>query len=108
MRPVEQPGSADLKGSAGFSVGQVADLLGVQQAFLRRVERFDLVRPDRSTGQQRRYRPEDVAQLRTVIGLIDEGLTLTGVARVLELQAEVDALRAEIRSLKSSRAQHRT
>ena len=94
MNPVERPD--------GFSVGQVADLLGVQQAFLRRVESFDLVSPDRSAGQQRRYRPEDITQLRTVIGLVDEGLTLAGVQRVLALQAEVDALRAEIRRLKRS------
>jgi hypothetical protein len=33
--------------------------------------------------------------------LVDEGLTLAGVRRVLELQAEVTALRAEIQSLRS-------
>jgi polyhydroxyalkanoate synthesis regulator phasin len=36
------------------------------------------------------------------IGLIDQGLTLAGVRRVFELQAEVDRLRAEIADLQQA------
>jgi hypothetical protein len=35
--------------------------------------------------------------------LIDEGLTLAGVRRVMALQAEVDALKAEIIALRRAR-----
>ena len=84
-----------------FTVGQVADMLGVQQAFLRRLDRHDVVSPARSGGQQRRYSRLDVAQVQQALTLIGDGLTLPGVRRVLELQAEVRALRAEIARLKN-------
>ena len=86
----------------GYSVGQVAGLLGVQQAFLRRLEAHDLVRPPRSEGMQRRYRPADVEQVQQVVGLIGEGLTLTGVRRVLELQERVRALESELAELRAA------
>jgi DNA-binding transcriptional MerR regulator len=84
-----------------FSVGQVADLLDVQQAFLRRLDQQDLVRPARSEGSQRRYSQADIERVVAVCGLIDEGLTLEGVRRVMALQAEVARLRGELAEAKS-------
>lgn len=84
-----------------FTVGQVADMLGVQQAFLRRLDSHDVVSPARSEGQQRRYSRLDVSQVQQALELIGDGLTLAGVRRVLELQAEVRALRAEIARLRA-------
>ena len=86
-----------------FTVSQVAEAVGVQPAFLRRLDSFDVVSPARSTGAQRRYSRRDVTAIEQACALIDAGLTLAGVRRVLELQAEVDALRAEIASLKRGR-----
>lgn len=79
-----------------FSVGQVADMLGVQQAFLRRLDREDVVTPARSGGQQRRYSRDDVSQVQQALSLIGDGLTLTGVRRVLLLQQQVRELEAEL------------
>jgi DNA-binding transcriptional MerR regulator len=87
-----------------YSVGQVADMLGVQQAFLRRLDAHDVVSPARSEGQQRRYSRLDVGQVQEALGLIDEGLTLGGVRRVLALQAQVRALEAELARLRAERA----
>ena len=83
-----------------FTVSQVAEAVGVQPAFLRRLDSFDVVSPARSSGSQRRYSRRDVTAVEQACALIDEGLTLAGVRRVLELQAEVDALRAEIAALR--------
>jgi DNA-binding transcriptional MerR regulator len=84
-----------------FTVGQVADMLDVQQAFLRRLEAHDLVAPGRSAGNQRRYSRDDVDRVSRIRGLVDEGLTLAGVSRVIELQAEVARLQAEIAALRA-------
>lgn len=84
-----------------FTVGQVADMLDVQRAFLRRLETHDLVTPGRSDGNQRRYSQDDIDRVEHICGLIDEGLTLAGVRRVLELQAEVDRLKAQLASAKA-------
>ncbi len=83
-----------------YTVGQVADLVGVQQAFLRRLDQYDVVSPARSSGQQRRYSRVDVGRVEAALDLIDEGLTLAGVRRVFELQAEIDALKAELAQAK--------
>jgi len=83
-----------------FTVSQVAEMLDVQQAFLRRLDNHDLVSPARSEGFQRRYSRSDIDRVSEVCGLIDEGLTLAGIRRVFGLQAEVNALKAEIAALR--------
>jgi DNA-binding transcriptional MerR regulator len=94
----------DDRTSAIFTVGQVADMLDVRQAFLRRLESNELVSPERSDGNQRRYSRNDIDRVTNICGLIDDGLTLAGIRRVLELQEEVAALKA---ALAKARAQAR-
>lgn len=79
-----------------YSVGQVADMLDVQQAFLRRLDEFDVVRPHRSAGGQRRYSRHDIGQVRYVAGLVGEGMTLASIRRILHLEHEVARLNAEL------------
>ena len=78
-----------------FTVGQVAQMLEVQQAFLRRLDEFGVVRPSRSSGGQRRYSRTEVTVVRYVAQLADEGMTLAAIRRVLELEDQVRALEAE-------------
>ncbi len=91
-----------------FTVGQVSEMLNVQQAFLRRLDEFAVVTPSRSAGGQRRYTRNEIVAVRYVVELIDDGLTLAAVRRVLqletrvrELEAERDALRALLARLHS-------
>jgi len=79
-----------------FTIGQVAQILGVQPAALRRLDEQDIVRPDRSGGGQRRYSRQEVERLREVMALTDEGVTLAGVRHVLELRQQVSDLQDEI------------
>ena len=86
-----------------FTVGQVSEMLEVQQAFLRRLDEFRVVRPSRSAGGQRRYTRNEIVAVRYVVELMDDGLTLAAIRRVLQLEARVrdleaerDALRAEL------------
>jgi DNA-binding transcriptional MerR regulator len=85
--------------TAVFTVSQVADVLGVQQAFLRRLDTQALVSPARSDGGQRRYSRADIGRIEAIVGMVDEGLTLAGIKRVLELQAEVTELRRQVKQL---------
>jgi len=98
-RPAVKP--IDERGRPLFTVGQVAELLDVQQAFLRRIDQHDLVSPARSDGRQRRYSRDDISRVEQIVDLVGEGLTLAGVRRVLHLQAEVDALKAQVAELRS-------
>lgn len=91
-----------------FTVGQVSEMLEVQQAFLRRLDEYEVVTPSRSAGGQRRYTRNEIVIVRYVVELVDGGLTLPAVRRVLqletrvrELEAERDALRAALAALRS-------
>jgi DNA-binding transcriptional MerR regulator len=72
-----------------FTVGQVSIMLEVQQAFLRRLDDFGVVRPSRSGGGQRRYTRREITVVQYVVQLAGEGVSLAGIRRILELEAQV-------------------
>jgi MerR family transcriptional regulator/heat shock protein HspR len=78
-----------------FTVGQVSAMLEVQQAFLRRLDEHLVVRPSRSTGGQRRYTRREITVVQYVVGLVDDGMTLPAIRRVLALEARVAELERE-------------
>jgi MerR family transcriptional regulator, heat shock protein HspR len=88
-----------------FTVGQVAEMLEIQQAFLRRLDDFRVVRPSRSPGGQRRYTRREITVVQYVVNLVDEGMTLTAVRRVLELEEQVTELEAQIDALQAAVAE---
>jgi MerR family transcriptional regulator, heat shock protein HspR len=88
-----------------FTVGQVAQMLEVQQAFLRRLDEFGVVRPSRSAGGQRRYSRTEVTVVRYVTQLCDEGMTLAAVRRVLELEEQLRLLQTELDELRAALAE---
>ena len=90
-----------------YTVGQVADMLGVQPAFLRRIDLEDVVRPARSEGGQRRYSRADIALVQRVDGMAGEGMTLAGIRRILVLEAEVADLRQQLEAVKQRARQPR-
>jgi len=79
-----------------FAVGQVAELLDVQPAFVRRLDAERVVQPARSAGGQRRYSRVDIDRVRRVAAMADEGMTLVGIRRILELERELDDVRAQL------------
>jgi MerR family transcriptional regulator, heat shock protein HspR len=86
-----------------FTVGQVSEMLEIQQAFLRRLDQLGVVSPSRPSGNQRRYTRREITVVRYVVDLVDEGMTLTAIRRVLELEARVRELEARARQLEAER-----
>ena len=82
-----------------YTVGQVAELLGVQPAFVRRLDTERVVQPARSAGGQRRYSRDEVGQVQAVSRMAGEGMTLPGIRRILALEAEVADLQAQVKKL---------
>jgi MerR family transcriptional regulator/heat shock protein HspR len=87
-----------------FTVGQVATTLEVQHAFLRRLDEFGVVRPSRSPGGQRRYTRHEVTRVAYVLRLVEDGLTLAAVRRVLALEQRVRELEGELEALQAALA----
>ncbi len=90
-----------------YTVGQVADMLRVQPAFLRRLDSEDLISPERSDGGQRRYTRSEIDQIHRVSELAGEGLTLAGIRRLLALEAEVGQLKREVARLRAGQGSPR-
>ncbi|MGH9276320.1 MAG: MerR family transcriptional regulator [Acidimicrobiales bacterium] len=86
-----------------YTVGQVAGMLDVQPAFLRRLDVEQVVQPARSDGGQRRYSRNDIALVQHVTIMADEGMTLAGIRRILVLEAEVAALKRQLATLAAQR-----
>lgn len=80
------------RGVYAISVAAAMTRLEIQN--LRVYERRGLLRPDRTEGGTRLYSPADVDRLHRIRDLLAEGLNLAGVAKVVELEAEVARLRA--------------
>ena len=82
-------------------------MLEVQQAFLRRLDQLDVVRPSRSDGGQRRYTRREITVVQYVVRLADEGMSLAGIRRILELEARVRDLEQECAALRAQLRQYR-
>jgi MerR family transcriptional regulator/heat shock protein HspR len=90
--------------TAVFVISVAAELAGMHPQTLRQYDRLGLVSPDRTAGRGRRYSARDIAQLREVQRLSqEEGVNLAGIKRILELENQVDALRAKVLELEASR-----
>jgi MerR family transcriptional regulator/heat shock protein HspR len=82
-----------------FVISVAAELADMHPQTLRQYDRLGLVSPSRQRGRQRRYSQQDVNTLREVQRLSQEGVSLEGIKRILQLQNEVAALRAQVRDL---------
>jgi MerR family transcriptional regulator/heat shock protein HspR len=79
-----------------FVISVAADMVGTGVQNLRAYEKAGLVDPKRTSGGTRLYSMDDVARLRQIAALLDEGLNLAGIAMVLRLEADNARLRREI------------
>lgn len=76
-----------------FAISVAADMTSMQVQNLRVYERRGLLSPARSSGGTRLYSRADIETLHRIRDLLAEGLNLVGIAKVLELEAEVARLR---------------
>lgn len=70
-----------------YAISVVAQLVGTGPQNIRLYERKGLLTPDRTSGGTRQYSESDLVVLRRISELLDQGLNLAGVAKVLELEA---------------------
>jgi len=87
-----------------YIISVAADLAGVHPQTLRIYERKGLIEPARTEGRSRRYSERDIALLRRIQELTNEGVGLAGVRRILELEDRVELMEAELRRLRHEAA----
>ena len=74
-----------------YIISVAASLAGVHAQTLRFYERKGLIEPQRTRGGSRRYSEGDIALLRRIQELTNEGVSLAGVRKILDLEAKLDA-----------------
>lgn len=94
-----------------FVISVAAELAGMHAQTLRQYDRLGLVTPSRTRGGGRRYSNRDVSLLREIQRLSqEEGVSLSGIARILSLQKRVSELEKRLDDLadelRSARTAH--
>lgn len=80
-------GGAVPDGARGvYPISVVAELTGISAATLRLYERRGVLTPARTEGGTRRYSADDLARLRRITDLLDDGVNLAGITAILDLQ----------------------
>jgi MerR family transcriptional regulator/heat shock protein HspR len=83
----------DRHNHAVYVISVFAEIAGVHPQTLRNYERSGLLRPQRTSGGSRRFSDADLAALRRIQELTNEGVNLEGVKRIMRLEAEVEGLK---------------
>ena len=83
-----------------FSVGRAGELASIHPQTLRQYDRAGLVEPQRTEGGARRYSLRDIDRLIQAQSMSQhDGINLTGIARILELEEENRQLRRQLERL---------
>ena len=90
--------------AAVYVISVAAEISGMHPQTLRQYDRLGLVSPGRASGRGRRYSIRDIALLREVQRLVNEGINLAGIKRILELESQVLGLKREIENLRAQLA----
>lgn len=85
-----------------YIISVAAELAGVHPQTLRIYERKGLIEPSRTEGRSRRYSDRDIALLQRIQELTNDGVSLAGVRRILELEAELEEMRDQVAGLHES------
>jgi MerR family transcriptional regulator/heat shock protein HspR len=91
----------DFDSAPVFAISVVAQLTGLHPQTLRQYDRVGLVTPQRTSGGGRRYSARDVERLREIQQLSAEGIGLSGVKRILDLERYADELQQRVGQLEA-------
>lgn len=78
-----------------YAISVAAELSGAAVQSIRLWERRGLLSPHRSTGGTRRYSADDLTRIARITALVDAGINIAGIARILHLEDDNAALRAQ-------------
>ena len=84
-------GRLDDEDYPAITMGQAAELLGVQPAFLRSLDTSGVLHPARTGGGHRRYSRRQLRRAARLRELLDEGHPLAAAQRIAALEDELSA-----------------
>lgn len=78
-----------------YSIAVAADLSGLPQQQLRRMEESGLITPTRTKGNTRRYSDADLDRVSEASELAEEGINAAGIRYIFALRQDLQSLREE-------------
>jgi MerR family transcriptional regulator/heat shock protein HspR len=91
----------DERERALYVISVAAELAGVHPQTLRMYERKGLIRPQRTSGNTRRYSQADIEIVQLIQEMTQErGMNLAGVEMVIELQQELERAQQRMERLR--------
>lgn len=91
-----------------YFISVAARMLGMHPQTLRKYERLGLVQPTRTVGSMRVYSSGELARLKVIKRLVDDGgINLAGVQRLLSVAEAIGRIRPLVRDELSSREARR-
>ena len=73
-----------------YVISVAAELSGLHPQTLRQYDRLGLVSPRRTPGGIRRYTASEVELLRSISTLVNEGINIAGVKRIMKLEFQLE------------------
>ncbi len=71
-----------------FPIGPVMELTGLSARQIRYYEEHQLITPARTKGNQRMFSLNDIEKLLEIKELLDQGVNIAGIKRILALEEE--------------------
>lgn len=88
---------ADIPADRGvYGISVAAEISGAPVQSLRLWEQRGLLTPARSEGGTRRYSADDLGRIARITVLVAEGVNITGITRILELEDTNASLRKSL------------
>jgi MerR family transcriptional regulator, heat shock protein HspR len=81
-----------------YSISVTSELTGIPPQTLRLYEQRGLLTPARTEGGTRRYSDDDLERLRRVAELVEAGVNLAGIERILTLESRNAELESDASS----------
>lgn len=89
-------------GAGVYSISVAAELSGLNARSLRLYERHGLLCPSRTSGGTRRFSQNDLTRLHRIAELLTDGVNLTGIGKILDLEQDTHQLRTENTALRAA------
>jgi MerR family transcriptional regulator/heat shock protein HspR len=96
--------TASRSGRGVYGISVASELSGIGPQTLRLYERWGLLTPSRTPGGTRRYSDDDLDRLKQITDLVEQGVNLAGIARILDLQSRNSQLESHNTRLKLDNA----
>jgi DNA-binding transcriptional MerR regulator len=95
-RQTNQATDEDNASMPKYTIGVVSKLIGLPPQALRRYEETGLLEPARQSGKNRLYSDQDLAILREIVQLSDEGINAVGIRHIIQMRVHVRVLQREV------------